>query len=297
MNKKITELQNPNSLRLDSLPTNQIIKLINDEDSKISLLIKENIPKISELVNETVKNIKNGGRLIYVGAGTSGRLGVLDASECPPTFSVSSKLVVGIIAGGAKALQQSIEGAEDDFKLAINDLKKNKINKKDTIIGITTSGTTPYVNKFLKEAKKIGSFTAIITSNKFKKEKWIDTKIESVVGPEIVTGSTRMKAGTATKMILNMISTTVMIKLNKVYKNLMVDLKISNEKLLKRAIRIITSLTDLNKEESEKLLKNSKGEVKTALLMHLNKKNYKEAKILLSKTKGNLRQALKEKNE
>ena len=297
MNKKITELQNPNSLRLDSLPTNQIIKLINDEDSKISLLIKENIPKISELVNETVKNIKNGGRLIYVGAGTSGRLGVLDASECPPTFSVSSKLVVGIIAGGAKALQQSIEGAEDDFKLAINDLKKNKINKKDTIIGITTSGTTPYVNKFLKEAKKIGSFTAIITSNKLKKENWIDIKIECVVGPEIITGSTRMKAGTATKMILNMISTTVMIKLNKVYKNLMVDLKISNDKLLKRAIRIITSLTDLNKEESKRLLKNAKGEVKTALLMYLNKKNYKQAKTLLSKTKGNLRQALKEKNE
>jgi len=146
MNKKITESQNPNSLKLDSLSTNKIIELINDEDSKISLLIKENIPKISKLVEQTVKNIKKGGRLIYAGAGTSGRLGVLDASECPPTFSVNKKLVVGIIAGGKKALYKSIEGAEDNLELATYDLKKNKINKKDVIVGITTSGTTPYVN-------------------------------------------------------------------------------------------------------------------------------------------------------
>jgi len=297
MNKKITESQNPNSLKLDSLSTNKIIELINDEDSKISLLIKENIPKISKLVEQTVKNIKKGGRLIYAGAGTSGRLGVLDASECPPTFSVNKKLVVGIIAGGKKALYKSIEGAEDNLELATYDLKKNKINKKDVIVGITTSGTTPYVNQFLKESKKIGSFTSIITSNKIKNKKYIDIKIECIVGPEVITGSTRMKAGTATKMILNMISTTTMIKLNKVYKNLMVDLKINNDKLLNRAIKIITSLTNLNQKESRKLLKKAKGEVKTAILMHLNEKEYKEAKFLLLKNRGNLRQSLKEKNE
>ena len=166
MNKKVTESQHPNSLMLDTLSINQIIELINNEDRKISLLIKENIPEISKLIEQIVRNIKLGGRLIYVGAGTSGRLGVLDASECPPTFSTNKNLVIGIIAGGKKALYQSIEGAEDDLDLATTDFKKNKINHKDTVIGITSSGTTPYVNEILEESKKIGAFTSIITSNK-----------------------------------------------------------------------------------------------------------------------------------
>ena len=247
MNKKITESQNSNSLELDTLSTIEIMKLINDEDSKIALLIKEKIPKISKLVDEIVIRLDDGGRLIYVGAGTSGRLGVLDASECPPTFSTNPNLVIGIIAGGEKALIKSIEGAEDNLELATNDVKKYKLNSKDVIVGITTSGTTPYVNQILKESKKIGSFTSIITSNKINKKKYIDIKIECIVGPEILTGSTRMKAGTATKMIINMISTTAMIKLNKVYKNLMVDLKINNKKLLNRSIGIINLITELDK--------------------------------------------------
>ena len=284
MNNKITESQNPNSLKLDSLSTIQIIELINNEDSKLSLLIKEIIPEISKIANQAASNIKKGGRLIYVGAGTSGRLGVLDASECPPTFSVRPNLVIGIIAGGKQALHKAIEGAEDDLKLASHDFKKNKINEKDTVVGITTSGTTPYVMKILKEAKKIGAFTSIITSNKINNKKYIDVKIECIVGPEIITGSTRMKAGTATKMILNMISTTTMIKLNKVYKNLMVDLKINNNKLLNRAITIITSITDLDAKESKKLLKKANGEVKTAILMHLkNKIIMKQRKNCLTK--------------
>ena len=297
MNNKITESQNPNSLKLDSLSTIQIIELINNEDSKLSLLIKEIIPEISKIVNQAASNIKKGGRLIYVGAGTSGRLGVLDASECPPTFSVRPNLVIGIIAGGKQALHKSIEGAEDDLKLASHDFKKNKINEKDTVVGITTSGTTPYVMKILKEAKKIGAFTSIITSNKINNKKYIDVKIECIVGPEIITGSTRMKAGTATKMILNMISTTTMIQLNKVYKNLMVDLKINNNKLLNRAITIITSITDLDAKESKKLLKKANGEVKTAILMHLKNKNYNEAKKILLNKNGSLRNSLKENNE
>jgi len=293
MNQKITESQNLKSSKLDSLSITEIIRLINDEDSKISILIKELIPKISSLIKKIVTNINNGGRLIYVGAGTSGRLGVLDASECPPTFSTKPELVVGIISGGKKALYKSIENAEDNLILARKDIKKYKITENDSIIGISSSGTTPYVHEFLKESKKIGAFNSLLTSNEISEQSYINMKIECVVGPEVLTGSTRMKSGTAIKMILNIISTATMIKLNKVYRNLMVDLKINNNKLLNRAIGIITSLTDLNNKESEKLLEKAKGEVKTALLMHLSKKNYKEAKKMLLKNKENLRNCLK----
>jgi len=292
MNKKITELKNSLSSKLDTMTTNQIIELINSEDSKISLVIKELIPRIIPLIDKIVININNGGRLIYVGAGTSGRLGVLDASECPPTFSTDKNLVIGIIAGGTKALSNSIEGAEDDLNLAIKDVKKHKVNKKDSIIGITTSGTTPYVHQFLKESKKNGSSTSIITCNKIKKESYIDNQIECIVGPEILTGSTRMKAGTATKMILNIISTTTMIKLNKVYQNFMVDLKISNNKLINRAINIVSELTDLNKNESKNLIKKADGYVKNAILMHIKNISYSESCKILKNNNGNLRKSI-----
>lgn len=292
MNEKITELKNPLSSKLDQMSTNQIVELINSEDSKISLVIKELIPLISCLINKIVQNIKNGGRLIYVGCGTSGRLGVLDASECPPTFSVKRSLVVGIISGGKNALDTSIEGAEDDKNLAVKDVKKYKINKTDTVIGITTSGTTPYVHKFLRESKKIGSYTSILTSNKISKKHYIDKYITFVVGPEILSGSTRMKAGTATKMILNIISTTAMIKLNKVYKNYMVDLKVSNEKLNKRALNMISEITDLNILESTKLIKQSHGNVKNAILMHFKKISYDESCLILKNNDDSLRESL-----
>ena len=292
MNKKITELKNSLSSKLDTMTTNQIIELINSEDSKISLVIKELIPRIIPLIEKIVININNGGRLIYVGAGTSGRLGVLDASECPPTFSTDKNLVIGIIAGGTKALYNSIEGAEDDLNLAIKDVKKYKVNKKDSIIGIATSGTTPYVHQFLKESKKNDSFTSIITCNKIKKESYIDNQIECIVGPEILTGSTRMKAGTATKMILNIISTTTMIKLNKVYQNFMVDLKISNDKLNNRAINIVSQVTDLNKNESKNLIIKANGYVKNAILMHLKNKNYIESCKILKRNNGSLRKSI-----
>ena len=195
-------------------------------------------------------------------------------------------LVIGIIAGGDKALYKSIEGAEDDLELALNDIKKYKINNHDSVVGITTSGTTPYVHQILKECKRKGAFTSILTCNKINNKKYIDLKIECVVGPEILTGSTRMKAGTATKMILNIISTTTMIMLNKVYKNFMVDLKINNQKLLDRGIRIVSSITELNRDESQLLLEKAKGKVKVAILMYLTGKNYKNSEAILFKEKG-----------
>ena len=292
MNEKVTESKNPKSLSLDNMSTIEIIKLINEEDSKISEVIKEIIPQINTLIKNITKKVLNGGRIIYVGSGTSGRLGVLDASECPPTFSVDQNIVQGVIAGGNDALVKSIEGAEDDLILALGDFKKLKVNESDTIIGITSSGSTPYVLKFLELGYEKGALTSIITSNKIKKLNYVNHTIAMMVGPEIITGSTRMKSGTATKMVLNMISTTTMIKLNKVYKNYMIDLKVSNKKLEKRAINIISEVTCLNYESSLEILKNANFKVKNALLMNLKKITYDESCKILRKFKGNLRNAL-----
>ena len=297
MNEKITESKNPKSLNLDNMSTIEIIKLINEEDSKISEVIKEIIPQINTLIKNITKKVLNGGRIIYVGSGTSGRLGVLDASECPPTFSVDQNVVQGVISGGNNALIKSIEGAEDNLILAEDDFKKLNVNESDTIVGITTSGSTPYVLKFLELSYKKGALTSIITSNKIKKLKYVNHTIAMMVGPEILTGSTRMKSGTATKMVLNMISTTTMIKLNKVYKNYMVDLKVNNKKLEKRAINIISEVTYLNYESSLEILKNANFKVKNALLMNLKKITYDESCKILRKFKGNLRNALNNINK
>ena len=297
MNEKITESKNPKSLNLDNMSTIEIIKLINEEDSKISEVIKEIIPQINTLIKNITKKVLNGGRIIYVGSGTSGRLGVLDASECPPTFSVDQNVVQGVISGGNNALIKSIEGAEDNLILAEDDFKKLNVNESDTIVGITTSGSTPYVLKFLELSYKKGALTSIITSNKIKKLNYVNHTIAMMVGPEILTGSTRMKSGTATKMVLNMISTTTMIKLNKVYKNYMVDLKVNNKKLEKRALNIISEVTYLNYESSLEILKNANFKVKNALLMNLKKITYDESCKILRKFKGNLRNALNNINE
>ena len=297
MNEKVTESKNPKSLSLDNMSTIEIIKLINEEDSKISEVIKEIIPQINSLIKNITKKVLNGGRIIYVGSGTSGRLGVLDASECPPTFSVDQNVVQGVIAGGNNALVKSIEGAEDDLILAVRDFKKLKVNESDTIVGITSSGSTPYVLKFLEYGYKKGALTSIITSNKIKKLNYVNHTIAMMVGPEIITGSTRMKSGTATKMVLNMISTTTMIKLNKVYKNYMIDLKVNNKKLEKRAINIISEVTCLNYETSLEILKNANFKVKNALLMNLKKITYDESCKILRKFNGNLRSALINKNK
>ena len=297
MNDKITESKNSKSSSLDTMSITEIVELINEEDSKISRVIKEIIPQISSLIENIVKNVLNNGRIIYVGAGTSGRLGVLDASECQPTFSVNPSRVQGIIAGGKNAIINSIEGAEDNLLNAKSDFNKLKINKFDNIIGITTSGNTPYVLKFLELAYKKGADTSIITSNNIKKPIYVNNVINLLVGPEILTGSTRMKAGTATKMVLNMISTTTMIKLNKVYKNYMVDLKINNQKLELRAIRIIKDLTGLDIERSFNLLKKSNFKVKNAILMNLKNITYQKSCIILRKFDGNLRDAINYKDQ
>ena len=249
-----TEKRNINTMNLDELSAVEIIEKINQEDEKIADCVKPAIPEIGKAVEFAVDSIKRGGRLIYIGAGTSGRLGILDASECPPTYGVPFDMVIGIMAGGDKAMRKAVEGAEDSKELAVNDLKELELSEKDTLVGLAASGRTPYVIGGVKNAK--------ISAH-------ADAPIEVVVGAEAVTGSTRMKAGTAQKMVLNMISTTTMVKIGKVYQNLMVDVATTNEKLRVRALNIVSEATGIDKENSKKLLEESGYDVKVAIVMGL----------------------------
>jgi len=289
----VTEKQNPNSKDIDKLSTLEILQLINKEDNLIPNAVQKVIPKIEKVVEYAVIALKNGNRIIYIGAGTSGRLGILDASEIPPTFSAPREWFTGVIAGGTEAVFKSIESAEDIPKNAITDLDAIDIKKGDVLIGIASSSRTPYVIAGLKYAKQIGCHTVflICNPNPVEAENY-DVVISVILGPEIITGSTRMKAGTATKLILNMISTTTMVKMGKVYGNLMVDLKVVNEKLRDRGTRIIEKLTNLNYKHAGKALINSGGSVKTALIM-VNKSCSKlEAEKLINKFEGNLRKII-----
>ena len=289
----ITEKQNPHSMDIDKLSTLEILELINKEDSLISFAVQKVIPEIEKVVEFAVNALKNGNRIIYIGAGTSGRLGILDASEIPPTFSAPREWFTGVIAGGDKAVFQSVESAEDILKDAERDLNKIGMKRGDVLIGIASSSTTPYVIAGLKYAKKIDCNTVFLVCNPVTLElENFDAIITVDLGPEIITGSTRMKAGTATKLILNMISTTTMVKMGKVYGNLMVDLQVVNEKLRDRGIRIIEKLTDLNYKEAGKVLKDSGGSVKTALIMVNKSCSKMEAKALLKKYDGNLRRII-----
>jgi len=288
-----TEQQNIDSLKVDRMSTNEILTLINNEDSRISNAVKDAIPEIESTIDLVVNSIKSGGRIFYIGAGTSGRLGVLDASEIPPTFSASEDLFIGIIAGGDDALRKSIEGAEDSKEKAINDLNSYEINSSDTLIGISCSGAAAYVISALDYAKSKNAKTIYLVTNPnpFKITE-VDIIIKADTGPEIITGSTRMKAGTATKMILNMISTTAMIKLGKVYGNLMVDLMAVNKKLIDRGTRIISQLTSLNYEKARESLFQANKSVKIALVMlHLNC-CLDDAKKRLKAVEGNLNKLL-----
>ena len=289
----ITEKQNPHSMDIDKLSTLEILELINKEDSLISSAVQKAIPEIEKVVEFAVNALKNGNRIIYIGAGTSGRLGILDASEIPPTFSAPREWFTGVIAGGDKAVFQSVESAEDILKDAERDLNKIGMKRGDVLIGIASSSTTPYVIAGLKYAKKIDCNTVFLVCNPVTLElENFDAIITVDLGPEIITGSTRMKAGTATKLILNMISTTTMVKMGKVYGNLMVDLQVVNEKLRDRGTRIIEKLTDLNYKEAGKVLKDSGGSVKTALIMVNKSCSKMEAKALLKKYDGNLRRII-----
>lgn len=255
MENKLTTEQPSSYNNLEKMDTFELLSSMNIEDKSVPKAIKKAIPAIEKLVNAIYEKMKDGGRLFYIGAGTSGRLGVLDASECPPTYGVPDNWVIGIIAGGDVALRKAVENAEDNTELAWQDLKKFNITDKDVLIGIAASGTTPYVIGGVMEAKKQGIITGCITCNKKSPLSLeVDHAIELIVGPEFVTGSTRMKAGTAQKLALNMISTTVMIKLGRVRGNKMVDMQLSNKKLVKRGIRMIMNELQVDEKIAADLL-------------------------------------------
>ena len=290
----ITEQRNPNSMHVDSLSALEIVQLMNEEDKQVPLAIEKCLPQIAQAVECIVAAFQQGGRLVYIGAGTSGRLGVLDASECPPTFGVSPEMVKGIIAGGERALRHPIEGAEDSKTHAVVDLQTIQFSSKDVLVGIAASGRTPYVIGALEYAKSLGSVTVSIASNpNSAMANIVDIAIDTVVGPEVLTGSSRLKSGTAQKLVLNMLTTASMILMGKCYQNLMVDVQASNEKLKTRAIRIVMQATDCDKALAEETLKQADQNAKLAIMMILSGLDRAQAEALLEKHQGKLQLALK----
>ena len=289
----ITEQRNPNSMHVDSLSALEIVQLMNEEDKQVPLAIEKCLPQIAQAVECIVAAFQQGGRLVYIGAGTSGRLGVLDASECPPTFGVSPEMVKGIIAGGERALRHPIEGAEDSKTQAVVDLQTIQFSSKDVLVGIAASGRTPYVIGALEYAKSLGSVTVSIASNpNSAMANIVDIAIDTVVGPEVLTGSSRLKSGTAQKLVLNMLTTASMILMGKCYQNLMVDVQASNEKLKARAIRIVMQATDCEKALAEETLKLADQNAKLAIMMILSGLDRAQAEALLEKHQGKLQLAL-----
>jgi N-acetylmuramic acid 6-phosphate etherase len=279
--------------KIDTLSTIDLLKLFNDGDKSVAEEVAKVLPKVAEAITEITIRMELGGRLIYVGAGTSGRLGVLDASECIPTFSLEDGLVIGIIAGGDTALRTGIEGAEDVLEGAIEELKKLNFSKKDSLVGIAASGRTPYVIGALQYAKEIGAASIALSCNlNSELSKFADVAIEVDTGAEILAGSTRLKAGTAQKLVLNMISTVSMIKLGKTYGNLMVDLQVSNIKLKDRAIRIIQAATNCDIKKAKDALQESKDQVKVAIVMILLDTSAEKALELLKASGSRVRAAL-----
>ena len=290
----ITEQRNPNSMHVDSLSALEIVQLMNQEDKQVPLAIEKCLPQIAQAVECVVAAFQQDGRLVYIGAGTSGRLGVLDASECPPTFGVSPEMVKGIIAGGERALRHPIEGAEDSKAQAVIDLQTIQFSSKDVLVGIAASGRTPYVIGALEYAKSLGSVTVSIASNpNSAMANIVDIAIDTVVGPEVLTGSSRLKSGTAQKLVLNMLTTASMILMGKCYQNLMVDVQASNEKLKARAIRIVMQATDCDKALAEETLKQADQNAKLAIMMILSGLDRAQAETLLEKHQGKLQLALK----
>jgi len=291
----LTEKANPASKNLDQLSTAQIVDLINAEDALVAPAVAKQRRPVVAAIEMITERFGQGGRLFYVGAGTSGRLGVLDAAECPPTFGVSPSLVQGIIAGGRRALVRSVEGAEDHAPDGARAIDVKRISSNDVVVGIAACGMTPFVHGALKRAGRIGAGTIFITCAPEVVELIpAEIIINPVVGPEVITGSTRMKAGTATKLVLNTLTTGVMIKQGKVYGNLMVDLRATNEKLRDRSIRIVMQMTDLSRPRAKKLLDQAQGRVKPALVMHFCLANLPQALRLLKQHKQSLRQAIDE---
>lgn len=293
LNQLITEQRNLNSMQLDSLSAQELVALINREDQQVALAVEKCLPQIASAVEKIVAAFEHGGRLVYVGAGTSGRLGVLDASECPPTYGVKPEMVVGLIAGGDHALRHPIEGAEDNMQQGQADLEEIGFSAQDVLVGIAASGRTPYVLGALNYAKQLGATTVSIASNPNSKMAEVaDIAIETVVGPEVLTGSSRMKSGTAQKLVLNMLTTASMVLIGKCYQNLMVDVQASNEKLKARALKIVMEATECDNETAANVLAKANGQVKLAILMQLSGLDALEAQSLLDKSNGKLRQAL-----
>lgn len=293
INQLTTEKRNPNTMHLDQMSVGQVLELMNKEDQQVPEAIAEALGQIEAAVETIIQSLKAGGRLIYFGAGTSGRLGVLDAAECVPTFGVSPDLVVGLIAGGDKAMVEAVEGAEDSLTLAEEDLKKLNLNANDTVVGIAASGRTPYVIGGLQYAQSIGAKTVSIACNQQAKiSGFAQIPIEVDCGPEVLTGSTRLKAGTAQKLILNMLSTVSMIGIGKVYQNLMVDVQATNEKLEERSKRIIMAATECSYEEAASYFEAANHKVKVAIVMILTNLDATEASRKINAANGFVNQVL-----
>jgi len=288
-----TEMRNKYSAHIDNMSTIDILKTINNEDKTVAYRVEDVLPEIEAAVELIHQALVNGGRLFYIGAGTSGRIGILDAVECPPTYSTPPELVQAIIAGGNNAFIKAVEGAEDNLHLGAKDLEERNVSDKDVVIGIAASGRTPYVIGALQYAKQMGAKTVSLTSNKNAKiSVHADVAIEVETGPEVVTGSTRMKAATAHKLILNMITTSTMIKVGKVYENLMVDLKVSNIKLQERAKNIVSTITDVSYTKAAEVLETTNYEVKPAIVMIKAGVSFQEAKKYIELANGFVRKAI-----
>ncbi|KAB7899015.1 N-acetylmuramic acid 6-phosphate etherase [Rouxiella sp. S1S-2] len=291
----VSETRNPATSRLDEMSTLEMVTCFNNEDRKVPLAIQAVLPQIAEAVERAAASFLAGGRLIYLGAGTSGRLGVLDASECPPTFGVQHGMVIGLIAGGPGALLKAVEGAEDNAELGVEDLKNLNLTADDTVVGLAASGRTPYVIGALRYARHLGCATVAISCNPDSPiAHEAQVAISPVVGPEALTGSTRLKSGTAQKLVLNMISTGAMVKIGKVYQNLMVDVKATNVKLVDRACRIVVEATGAERQDAEAALQQTGFEVKPAILIILAQVSAEEAIERLARHNGFLRAALAE---
>jgi N-acetylmuramic acid 6-phosphate etherase len=289
----VSEERNPRTMGIDLMSSAEIVNIINTEDHVVPDAVAKTLPQVARAVDAIVAAFNKGSRLIYIGAGTSGRLGVLDASECPPTFGVSKDMVVGLIAGGRNALVSATEGAEDQAEVGIADLQGIGLTGNDVVVGIAVSGRTPYVIGALRYARSLGAVTVGLTCNPDSTiAKMADISIAPVVGPEIVTGSTRLKSGTAQKLVLNMLSTASMIRIGKTYQNLMVDLHASNEKLVARAIRIVMQATDCTMQQAETALERTGNDVKLAILTTLTGTSVDDARTAIRGAGGFLRRAL-----
>lgn len=292
---QLTEHRHPASRNLDRMPARAIVQLMNREDRNVALAVRRQLPNIARAVDAIVHAIHSGGRLVYVGAGSSGRLAILDAAECPPTFGVSRKLVVALIAGGKRAIAGAVEGAEDSTANGARDLRKIKLRGNDIVVGVAASGTTPYVLSALQYARKRGAMTVALTANpRMPVARIAKIVIAPSVGPEVLTGSTRLKAGTAQKMVLNMLSTASMARLGHVYQNLMIDVILTNKKLAGRALRMLAEASGRDLSAARRALRQSKHDLRLALVMLKRRCNAAQARKLLRGKQGNLRAALGE---